>query len=151
MSLRLLALLLGLASPLCGQRIETAYTRYYEADQIRSIGDYFGDASPRQGFRTLVMTDTTNPAGHYFILHLEGDFPANGTLLEIQVLRSDRKTIETIRHALEAPLESPWLYFGLTGKDWPAASVEPVAWCIHIKDRDDRPIAVWKSFLWEKP
>lgn len=139
------------ASGLSAQQIETAFTRFYKADEIRSVGDYFGDRSARQGFRTLALSDAENPAGQYFILRLDGDFSDTAESIEIQVLRSDRKEVETVRLRLETPLESPWLYLGLTGRDWPGASVEPVAWSIEIKSGDTRTLAAWKSFLWERP
>lgn len=152
MPLRLLAAwFLMTAASLSGQHIETAFTRFYKADEIRSVGDYFGDRSTRQGFRTLALTDAENPAGQYFILQLKGDFSRTAEWIEIQVLRSDQKEVETVRLRLETPLDSPWLYLGLTGRDWPGASVEPVAWAIEIKSGDTQTLATWKSFLWEKP
>lgn len=147
----LLPLALLSAASLSAQHIETAFTRYYKAEEIRSVGDYFGARSPRQGFRTLARTDAEAAAGQYFILRLEGDFSRTAEVIEMQVLRSDTKEIETVRLALQTPLESRWLYFGLTGKDWPGAAVQPVAWSIEIKSRDNQTLAAWKSFLWEKP
>ena len=45
-----------------------------------------------------------------------------------------------------------WLFeIGLTGKDWPAEHVEPVAWEVELQSADGTVLAKKASFLWEKP
>lgn len=150
--IRSIAILCLLAvTSLSAQQIKTAHTRYYDAQQIRPLGDYLGVKSSKQGFRTRVTTDTADPSGQYFILRLQGDFQNIADHAEVEVLRSDKKTTTSHRLDLRNVQKSRWLYLGLTGKDWPDENLQPVAWQILIKDKDEQIIATWKSFLWEKP
>jgi hypothetical protein len=139
------------AGILSGASIKTAFTRHYDSHQIRALGDYFGEQSNRQGFRTLFVSDPENPAGQYFILQLSGDLPKVPTKFLIEVLRSDRKIVESVRLDGGIALESDWIYLGLTGINWPDDTVQPVAWRVSIIDANDQLLASWKSFLWEKP
>lgn len=150
--IRRLALLSFLAvTSAFGQEIQTAHTRYYDAQQIRPLGDYFGAQSSKQGFRTRVTTDANDPSGQYFILRLKGNFQDIADHAQIEVLRSDKKTTTSYRLDLTEVRKSRWLYLGLTGEDWPSETLQPVAWQILIRDKNEKIIATWKSFLWEKP
>lgn len=131
--------------------IETAYTRTYAADEIRTLGNHLGSPLSEQGFRTVVASQPTDPGGQYFILHLEE--METGTVATARMTLYTTAGKDSTRHTWTIPgtsLES-WLYLGLTGSDWPDSEVRPLAWKIELLDASEAVLSEWKSFLWEMP
>lgn len=144
----LAAVLLGAAD----LRIETAFTRYYTGEAIRPIGQYFREAGPRQGFRTVVASDPENPEGQYFIARLEGKtVPGVVTRAQMTLYATDSKEPREVEWDLEGIEARRWLYLGITGSDWPGEEIQPLAWHIRLTDATGQMLAEWKSFLWEQP
>ena len=150
--IRIIALLLCMPlGQLMGVSIESAYTRYYEAGEIRPIRQYFGASLKWQGFRTVIASQPDKPAGQYFIAKLDN--------LELQGASSARLTIypskgkDSLEFTLSLAGESlrKWLYLGLTGTDWPDPDIQPMAWRIELLGPGNTVMAEWKSFLWEMP
>ena len=142
---------LGLPVLSHGLEIETAYTRQYAANEIRTIGNHMGKPLSKQGFRTVVASQPKNPGGQYFILHIEDRGSVSPVMARMTLFTTDRK--DSVMHEWNLPageLES-WLYLGLTGSDWPDADVRPLAWRIELLDAAGAVVAEWKSFLWEMP
>jgi hypothetical protein len=130
--------------------IETAYTRYYEDGEIRPIRQYFGGNLKWQGFRTVIASDPSTPAGQYFIAKLDGK-STDAVLARMTIFASDSKDSSTHSWNLSEETLKGWLYLGLTGKDWPSDEVKPLAWKIELLGVNDTLLAEWKSFLWEMP
>ena len=150
-SIRVLVFLLASFTQLAAVSIETAYTRHYEAGEIRPIRQYFGASLIGQGFRTVIASDAANPAGQYFIAKLEDRSSGQPASARMTWFASDSKDPSTHTWDLSgAPLKK-WLYLGLTGADWPSGEVQPLAWHIELLDAQGSLIAEWKSFLWEMP
>jgi hypothetical protein len=148
----LLAILsIGLPTLSHGLTIETAYTRQYAADEIRTIGNHLGEPLANQGFRTVVASQPKKPGGQYFILHLQDKESATPAVARMTLFTTDRK--DSVEHSWNIPagdLDS-WLYLGLTGSDWADSDVRPLAWRIELLDSSGAVLAEWKSFLWEMP
>ncbi len=135
---------------LSGVTIKTAYTRYYEDGEIRPIRQYFGGNLKWQGFRTVIASDPSTPAGQYFIAKLGDARKGQASQVRMTLYSSDSKNVSVHSWDLTGESLSGWLYLGLTGKDWPSEEVKPLAWKIEILNGETL-IAEWNSFLWEMP
>ena len=145
-----LALLISLTE-LAGVTIKSAYSRYYEDGEIRPIGQYFGGSFTGQGFRTVIASQPDTPKGQYFIAKLDDAKEANVTTARMTYYLSTGKESATFEWDLSGELLRGMLYLGLTGSDWTADDVQPLAWMIELIDANGSVLAEWKSFLWEMP
>lgn len=134
-----------------GFGVETAYSRHYAADEIRTVGNHLGKPLANQGFRTVLASQPQKPGGHYFILRLDDAASAAPALARITLYTSDAKESTVHSWDLSKADLKAWLYLGLTGSDWPGEAVQPLAWRVEFLDGAGNPIAEWKSFLWELP
>lgn len=129
--------------------VETAYSQYFNEEEIRPVSQYFGASLTKQRFRTVVASDPSHPAGHYFVAKLEDADGATISSARMTYFLSDRKDPASHTWDVSAITLKDWLYLGLTGNDWPAGEVQPMAWRLELLDADGTVIAEWKSFLWE--
>lgn len=131
--------------------IESAYTRYYEAGEIRPIRQYFGASLRRQGFRTVIASQPDTPAGQYFIAKLDRGTTQSATSARLTIYPSVGKDQMEFTLNLSGETLPAWLYLGLTGSDWPDPEIQPMAWKIELLGPGSTVVAEWKSFLWEMP
>jgi hypothetical protein len=144
-------ILLMTLSPAFGLTIEKAYTRYYDEGGIRPIGQYFGASLTGQGFRTVIPSQSAEPAGQYFILRLKDPGSSAAASARMTLYTTESKVPSTRMWELAGNKLDNWLYLGLTGSDWPDEEVRPLAWHIELLDGEGAVITEWKSFLWELP
>ena len=129
--------------------IETAHSQYYDAEEIRPVSQYFGSALGNQRFRTVVASQPDAPAGHYFIIKLDDPDSPAPVSARLTYYRSDSKEEREHSWSLAGESLKKWLYLGLSGEDWPAKDVQPLAWRLELLDSAGAVLAEWKSFLWE--
>ena len=144
-------LTLCLTSVSNGLSIETAYTRAYAAEKIRSISNHFGSSLSKQGFRSVVASQPDQPGGQYFILHLEDTAQGSPATARMTLYTTAAKEFSIHTWDLSGDDLKSWLYLGLTGSDWPEEDVRPLAWKVELLDADGAVLSEWKSFLWEMP
>lgn len=131
--------------------IESAYTRYYEAGEIRPIRQYFGASLIGQGFRTVIASQPDKPNGQYFIAKLDDVDAGSATSVKMTIFPSVGKDPWKFTLDISGKSLRKWLYLGLTGSDWPDPEIQPMAWKIELLGPDGSLLAEWKSFLWEMP
>lgn len=130
--------------------IESAFSRFYAAEEIRPIRNYAGGGFNRQGFRTVLTSNPHELSGHYFILKLRANDLPQIASVHIQLIATDSKEVRTTSWQIDNTLDNSWLYLGITGSDWPGGpNVEPVAWKIEVRDARGATLSQWTSFLWE--
>jgi len=145
----ILSLLPGL--PAGAMSVETAYTRYYEAGEIRPISLYFGGSLLPQGYRSVLASQPADPAGQYFIARLRDTDTSRPAEARMTLILSNSKELSTHTWDLRETNLRKWIYLGLTGGDWPSEETQPMAWHIEFLDGQGNVLADWKSFLWEMP
>lgn len=143
----------GLSGTMAGDtsltEIKTAYSRYLTQEEIRPIlSTLSGKEANQQRFRTLVRSSEEAYQGRYFILQAERNLsPASARL---EWIATDSKEVRERSFSIPSN-PNGWLYFGITGDDWPGPEVAVLAWRIELRDAQGNPVALWKSFLWEMP
>ncbi len=144
--------LLVILSPLLtttAATVASAYSRYYEAGEIRPIRQYFGASLIGQGFRTVIASQPEQPQGQYFIAKLEGDKSSQVNTARLTVYPSVGKDARVFTLDLAGKSLRRWLYLGLTGSDWPDPDIQPMAWKIELLGPGGELVSEWQSFLWE--
>jgi hypothetical protein len=136
---------------LAGVTIESAYSRFYDAGEIRPIAQYFGGSFTGQGFRTVIASQPDYPQGQYFIAKLDEGGDSSATIARMTYFISDSKKAVSHEWDLAGENLRGWLYLGLTGSDWSSEEVQPLAWKIELLAANGSVLATWKSFLWEMP
>jgi hypothetical protein len=69
----------------------------------------------------------------------------------LRVISPESIDIRVFSFPADVPAGSRLFEIGLTGKDWPKARVEPIAWELELRASDGSLLARKASFLWEKP
>jgi hypothetical protein len=132
-------------------RIKEVKPRYMaESDFVRLREYYSGIEST--GRRMILRSDPDVRAGYYFTLVLDtriGKLP-RGTRVEANVYTPFANEVQSFEFNL--PRERPRtreIFVGLTGEDWPDASLPPSAWQISVVTPRGRVLGTYQSFLWE--
>ncbi len=145
-------LFLATTAQLSAITVKDAYPRHMDEEQFKTVTEFL-TGEKRDLPRVVVRTQADERTGQYFILTLDRpvrDLPA-GTELVLEVLKSDARDPEVFPLVLPAQTSrTRQLYIGVTGQDWPSASLQPLAWRVQLR-QGETVLSEWKSFLWELP
>lgn len=128
-------------------RILSTMTRYYSHNESTRISEFFTGVEDN-GQDTVLRTDNCGRAGIYLVVGLNKFICQlkDGCILRFRYLVSDCKEEKEIRFDLESCGRSPWIFIGITGKDFHGPSQSLVAWSVEICSEGD--YAIKNSFLW---
>lgn len=121
-----------------------------ETDFVR-LREYYSGAEST-GRRMILRSQPNTREGYYFTLVLDtriGKLP-RGTRIEVNVYTPFSSDMQEFVFTL--PRERPRtreIFVGLTGDDWPNASLPPSAWQINLVTPRGRVLGSYQSFLWE--
>lgn len=130
--------------------IKKVSTRYYLADQLTRIPEYF-TGKEYTGNRIILRTNVERE-GFYFSFPLDKKFykfPAS-TRVFLSVIHSGNPIAKAF--TFELPVDRKGkkeILLGITGKDWPSSETNTLAWKIEVKNRAGKLLAHKKSFLWD--
>lgn len=140
------------ASPAGSGPIASVVPRHMETAQFQYVGEFFSGREVTDN-RILVRSQAEERTGQYLIITLKeraAQLPT-GTRARLEMIRSDSTEVRVHDFAIpREPASAREIYLGLTGSDWPEASLRPVAWRLRFFD-GEAVIAEWPSFLWEGP
>lgn len=147
-------LLLSLVAA-CAHAADVQFVRVWpgwrNADTFESISEYF-TGRESDGGRVVLRTTPDARAGFYFLVRVaNATTPLVGAKFSLQVITPASPDPKSYTFAADVPARSTAFHLGLTGPDWPGASVHPVAWKLELLSADNRILASSQSFLWEKP
>lgn len=127
------------------------WPQWYDGDSFQSL---YEDRTGREltGKWIPLRSQPEERSGFYFLTRVENPGSAlAGATFVLRVIAPDSTDTRTYSFPADVPPGSRLFQIGLTGKDWPKARVEPVAWQLELRAADGRVLASAKSFLWEKP
>jgi hypothetical protein len=81
----------------------------------------------------------------------DNDGPAREVRFRLEVVTAGATQPRNFEFSAPLPAGNQVYQLGLTGADWGASTVTPMAWKLEIVDVDGRLLATEKSYLWEKP
>jgi hypothetical protein len=127
------------------------WPQWHDADSFQS---YYEDRTGREltGGWIVIRSQPQDRGGLYFLTRVEnpgGQVP--GATFVLRVISPESIDIRVFSFPADVPAGSRLFEIGLTGKDWPKARVEPIAWELELRASDGSLLARKASFLWEKP
>ncbi len=152
--MRILALLLALCGAVpafaAGPSIVRVFPGWRDAASFKRISEYF-DGKENNGGEIVVRTHPDQRGGYYFLVRLANPGGPADVRLHLTVVTPDSATPREFTFPVSLPSGDKVCNLGLTGKDWPDAKVNAVAWKLTVLDADGREVATAKSYLWDKP
>jgi hypothetical protein len=143
------------ASPSPGPAADLSFTRvwpqWHTADSFQSYYEYH-TGRELKGKWIVLRSQPDERTGLYFLVRvLNKGTIVRGANFVVRVITPD--ATETKVFNFPANVQGgKWLFeIGLTGKDWGAQHVHPVAWDVELQSADGSVLARKVSFLWEKP
>jgi hypothetical protein len=151
--LAVLLAILGIAGALRAADVEfvRVWPEWHDAIYFKRISEYFTDLE-YTGHRIVVRSQPSSRAGYYFLArvnHLNVGLASAKFVLHI-ITPAD-PVPKTFTFPIDCPPGVHVFDLGLTGADWPAKSVHPVAWDLELISSDGHTLAARQSFLWAKP
>jgi len=130
---------------------ERVWLQWHRADSFQSFYEYH-TGRELTGRWIVMRSQPDERTGLYFLVRVDSRQEAvGGATFVIRVVTPDSTDTRVFRFAADIRKGS-WLYdLGLTGKDWMAANVRPVAWEVELQSPAGEVLARKASFLWEKP
>jgi hypothetical protein len=126
------------------------WPRWRTTDFFMRISEYFG-APEDPGGRILLRTHPGDRTGCYFLARVRNRGAAeSGARFVLSVITPDKPEPRVYVFSSDIPAGEPVFEIGLTGADWPARKVRPVAWQLELRAADGAVLATSKSFLWSK-
>lgn len=127
------------------------WPQWLEAEPFKRISEYF-TGRENTGGRIVVRTHPDDRTGLYFLVRVKNPGPLIvGTRFVLEIVAPGNPFPRTYRFPANMPAGGKVCMLGLTGPDWPAKKVQPIAWRLDLVAADGRTLAEAKSFLWSKP
>lgn len=147
---RLLATLLALAGVAAqGAVVEIVHVwpAYREAASFRRLSEFL-DGKENSGKETVLRTQAATRDGFYFLTRTKADSAVAGATFLLEVILPGDPTAKPYVFTADVPAGKRVFHLGLTGADWPAADLQPVAWRITVRDAAGQSLGEAPSFLW---
>lgn len=148
-----LALLLGSLAVSRAADVEfvRVWPEWREADTFDRISEYF-TGQENTGSQIVRRTQPAARAGFYFLVRLKNAGSAQpAAKLILSLIKPDAPQVRVYTFPVPLNAGDGVYNLGLTGTDWAGKKTHPVAWKLEVVATDGTPLAVKKSFLWEKP
>jgi len=122
---------------------------YRTSQSFTRVGEYFGgvEKSPE----LLVRSQPEARDGYYFLTRFRCSEAIPGAILAIETVLPGNEVAEVHFLSLDLPRGGRAVLAGLTGTDWPAATVVPTAWRLRLLSPGGAELARQQSFLWSLP
>jgi hypothetical protein len=132
-------------------QLKRVWPQWHDADSFQSL---YEDRTGREltGGWIVLRSQPDQRGGIYFLTRVEnaGALVAGATFV-LRVISPESIDVRVFTFPADIPGGSKLFEIGVTGKDWPAARVQPVAWELELHAPDGGVVARKASFLWEKP
>ncbi|MBI5426283.1 MAG: hypothetical protein HZA32_19585 [Opitutae bacterium] len=153
--MRHLALLLVLATAAttlsaAEVRVVRVFTGWRDAASFKRISEYF-TGRENSGGEVVLRTQPAARGGYYFLVRTDNDGPARDIRFRLEVVTPGATQPRHFEFSAALPAGNQVYQLGLTGADWAANTISPMAWKLELVDADGKVLATEKSYLWEKP
>jgi len=130
---------------------ERVWLQWHKADSFQSFYEYH-TGRELTGKWIVLRSQPDERTGLYFLVRVVNRRAlVGGATFVVRVVTPEATDTKVFRFTANI-LAGSWLYdIGLTGKDWMAAKVRPVAWEVELQSPSGEVVARKASFLWEKP
>jgi hypothetical protein len=147
-----IALLLAVSSVHASDvKFKRVWPEWHDAESFQS---YYEDHTGREltGKWIVLRSHPEKRGGLYFVTRVENTGPrVDGATFVVRVIKLESVETQTYSFPASIPAGPNVFEIGLTGPDWTASRVQPVAWEVELDTPDGRVLARQTSYLWEKP
>jgi hypothetical protein len=127
------------------------WPQWHDGDSFQSLYEEHTGRELTGGW-IVIRSQPGERGGLYFLTRIEnGGAKVSGAAFVLRVVYPDSIEVRVFRFPADIPAGKRLFEIGLTGKDWPGARVQPVAWELELQSADGGVLARKASFLWEKP
>lgn len=148
--LALFTLSLMVSLPASAVEIVRVWPGYRTSDSFESIGEFFGREEFKGG-RLVLRSQPQDRNGYYFLTRVRRAPVSTGAIAQLEVILPGSDLARTYRLPVDLPAGGSVLNIGLTGSDWPDATVKPLAWRLTLLSADGSRLIDSQSFLWAQP
>ena len=150
--MRVLALFLALVvtASAADVKIVRVFSGWRDAASFKRISEYF-TGRENSGNEVVVRTRPGERGGYYFLVRTDNRGAATPAKFVFHVVLPDAPEPRTFSFLADLPAGKTVFNLGVTGADWPDAQIDAVAWKLDVLTAAGEPLAVEKSYLWEKP
>lgn len=131
-------------------RVVRVFTGWREASSFKRISEYF-TGRENTGGEVILRTQPAARGGYYFLVRTGNDGPARDVRFRLEVVTEDATQPRRFEFPSHLTAGNQVYQLGLTGADWGASTLSPMAWKLEIVDAAGQTLATEKSYLWEKP
>jgi hypothetical protein len=132
-------------------KFKRVWPEWHDAESFQSL---YEDHTGREltGKWIVLRSQPDKRGGLYFVTRLENSGPqVGGATFVVRVITLESVDTKTYSFPSSVPGGTQIFEIGLTGTDWTAPRVQPVAWELELDASDGRVLARQTSYLWEKP
>lgn len=130
--------------------IVRVFTGWRDAGSFKRISEYF-DGRENTGGQVVLRTHPEERGGYYFLVRVANPGATRPVKLTLDVVAAATPRLRSFAFAADLGAGESVINLGLTGVDWTDRKADPVAWKLTILSAGNQPLAVEKSYLWEKP
>jgi hypothetical protein len=134
-----------------GLTFKRVWPEWHDADSFQSLyEDHTGHELT--GKWIVLRSQPDKRSGLYFLTRVENPgSQLDGATFVVRVITIESIDTRTYSFPAAVPGGSHLFEIGLTGTDWKASRVQPVAWEVELDAADGQVLAKKTSYLWEKP
>jgi hypothetical protein len=132
-------------------KFKRVWPEWHDAESFQS---YYEDHTGHEltGKWIVLRSQPGKRGGLYFVTRVENTGPVvDGATFVVRVITLESVDTKAYSFPAAIPAGSNLFEVGLTGTDWTAPRVQPVAWEVELDASDGRVLARQTSYLWEKP
>lgn len=123
-------------------------TGWRDTASFKRIAEYF-DGREHTGGQVVLRTHPESRDGFYFLVRVANTHSAGAVRFRLQVILPGSDRARTFAFPADAARGGTVFNLGLTGPDWPASDVHPVAWKLDVLATDGATVLATKqSYLW---
>ncbi len=122
---------------------------YRAADSFTRIAEYFG--GKEKAPELIVRSKPDSRDGYYFLARFQSTEAQPGSIIALEYILPGEDAARVQFFPVDLPKGSRAVLAGLTGADWPGATVAPTAWRLRLLGPAGAEVAREQSFLWSLP
>jgi hypothetical protein len=130
--------------------ITRVYSGWRDGASFKRISEYFSGRE-NTGGEAVLRTHPDQRAGYYFLVRVANSGAPRKVTAHLEIITDATAKPVEFSFSPELGTGNTVFHLGLTGPDWPSSATNPVAWKIDLTDADGQPLAIEKSYLWERP
>ena len=144
---------LFLVAPLFGSDLKfiRVWPSYRSVESFEHVSEFFSGKENSMG-QIQLRTQPDTRAGYYFLTRVKNSGAEElAVRVDLQIILPDSPKAVIYQFDSRIPKGNHVLNIGLTGKDWPVATVQPVAWQLRLLTPTGQELVKQQSFTWALP